>query len=225
MADEPRAPETGEAGASQKPKKAGSFAWLWMILALISVGGFLAWLGMEAEPTSVTVVETEDEGLMDPPSIPVISKDSLADNKAEFVAQDIRVHNVAITGTLGDRIYWGELGDRNTQVPILLRLDSASAAGFVAQTGTPYSVRGRTYPMNDSIANAWGDDGEFSSEGNQMQAMFTDYYMELTDIRPTPARLRASTPSSPAQDSAAGAGMDGEGGSDGSAAGAAGASG
>lgn len=220
MADEPRAPETGEAGASEKPKKVRSFAWLWMLLALISVGGFLTWLGMEAEPTSVPVMETEGDAMMDPPAIPVIAKDSLADRKADFVAQDIRVHNVAITGTLGDRIYWGELGDRNTQVPILLRLDSASAAGFTAQTGTFYSVRGRTYPMNDSIANAWGDDGEFSSEGNQMQAMFTDYYMDLTDIRPTPERLRASTPSSAAPDTAAGAGMDDEGGSDGSGAGA-----
>jgi hypothetical protein len=189
-----------------------------MLLALVSVGGFLTWLGLEAEPTSVTVVETEEDAMMDPPSIPVVSKDSLAGNKTDFVAQDIRVHNVAITGTLGPRIYWGELGDRNTQVPILLRLDSTSAAGFTPATGTVYSVRGRTYPMNDSIANAWGDDGEFSSEGNQMQAMFTDYYMELTDIRPTPARLRESTPTGPAQDSAASAGAGGEGESGGSTA-------
>ncbi len=219
MADEPRAPETGEAGESQKPKSSRSYAWVWMLLAFISVGGFLTWLGLEAEPTSVPVVETEEDAMMDPPSIPVISKDSLAADKADFVARDIRVHNVAITGTLGPRIYWGELGDRTTQVPILLRLDSTSAADFTPQQGAFYSVRGRTFPMNDSIANAWGDDGEFSSEGNQMQAMFTDYYMELTDIRPTPARLRESTPNSPAQDSAAGQGMGGEGASDGSMAG------
>jgi hypothetical protein len=207
MADE-RAPDTGE-GAEQKPKKpkqAGSLAWLWMLLALISVGGFLAWLGMEAEPTSISVVEEEEAMILDPPSVTVVSKDTLAENKGDYVAQEIRVHNVAITGTLGEKIYWGELGDQTTQIPILVRLDSAAAAGdsisgpFTPQTGAFYSIRGLVFPMSDSLAMAWGEQGEFAGEGEQTQAMFTDYYIQVDDIQPTPESLQESTAT--AQDTA-----------------------
>ncbi|MFO7893836.1 MAG: hypothetical protein R6U63_08880 [Longimicrobiales bacterium] len=192
MADEPRTPETGDTEESPKPKRAaGSFAWLWMLLALVGVGGFLTWLGLEAEPTAVSVVEEEEEELvMDPPSIPVVAKDDLADNKGRYVANDIRVHTVGITGTLGPQIYWGELGDQNTQIPILVRLDSAAAEGFEPEQGQPYSVRGLVFPMSDSLANQWGEQGEFAGEGEQTQAMFTDYYMQVSDIRPTPAALQ-----------------------------------
>ncbi len=206
MADEPRAPDTGQGAGEEKPeqpkqpKQPGSLAWLWMLLALISVGGFLAWLGTEAEPTSISVVEGEEEmAIIDPPGTPVISKDSLAETKGEFVAREIRVHNVAITGTLGEKIYWGELGDQTTQIPLLVRLDSAVAAGdsvsgpFSPQTGALYSIRGLLFPMSDSLAMQWGEEGEFSSEGNQTQAMFTDYYMQVNDLRPTPSALREET--------------------------------
>ena len=218
-----------------RPKgSAGSYAWLWMILALVSVGGFLTWLGMTAEPTSVAVVEEEDEGaIMDPPSVTVVPKDTLAANKAAYVAQQIRVHNVAATGDLGDQIFWGELGDRTTQVPILIRLDSAAAAGFDPQPGAQYSVRGRVFPMTDSLASAWGDQGMFYGEGEETQAAFTDYYMQVSDVRPTPARLRSGT--GPAADTAGmggdttgtgtSGGATGEGASDAGSSGAAGESG
>lgn len=215
MADEPMAgqEETGGSGRT-RASKPGSLAWLWMLLALVGVGGFLTWLGMEAKPTSVVVAEEEDPTVMDPPSILVVSKDSLATDKAGFVARDIRVHNIAATGNLGPRIFWGELGDPTNQVPILVRLDSAAAEGFTAQMGAFYSIRGRVFPMNDSIAKAWGEAGEFSSDGNELQAEFADYYMQATDIRPTPAALREdNTPAGPAPDSTGA--MDGNGMSDG----------
>lgn len=196
----------------------GAYTWLWMILALVTVAGFLTWLGMTAEPTSVTVVEEEDETAMDPPSVPVVHKDTLGENEGRFVARDIRVHNVTTTGTLGDVIHWGELGTRTTQVPILLRLDSAAAAGFEPESGTAYSVRGRVFPMTDSLANRWGEQGDFFGEGEQTQAAFTDFYMQVSDIRPTPASLRpgSDTAADTAADTAGTAGdttegMSGEG--------------
>lgn len=206
MADDSGTPDAGSKGGSQTPS--GSYTWLWMILALVAVGGFLTWLGMEAEPTAVTVVEEEeDPAIMDPPSIPVVPKDTLAADKQRFVAQDIRVHNVGAGGTLGDQIFWGELGDPTTQMPILIRLDSASAAGFDPQIGAFYSVRGRVFPMSDSLAMAWGEQGQFYGEGEQTQAAFTDYYIQASDIRPTPQVLR-ETPARPADTGAAGMGGD-----------------
>ena len=218
-----------DSGTSKGGSRRGSMAWLWMILALVTVGGFLTWLGMEAEPTSVTVTEElEDPAMMDPPSIPVVRKDSLAANKGQFVAQDIRVHNVRATGTLGDLIFWGELGDETTQIPLLVRLDSAAAAGdsisgpFTPQRGAFYSIRGRVFPMSDSLATAWGEQGQFFGEGEQTQAAFTDYYMQASDIRPTPPVLREST--APQDTGAAGTEPTGES-SEGAMTGEAGASG
>ena len=220
-----------DSGTSKGGSQRGSMAWLWMILALVVVGGFLTWLGMEAEPTSVTVVEEEEDPvMMDPPSIPVVSKDTLADDKQRFVARDIRVHNVAATGTLGDQIFWGELGDQTTQMPILIRLDSATAAGdsisgpFTPQTGAYYSVRGRVFPMTDSLATEWGEQGQFYGEGEQTQAAFTDYYMQVSDVRPTPPVLRERT--APQDTGTAGTGTETTGeSSEGAMTGEAGASG
>jgi hypothetical protein len=186
-----------------------------MLLALVTVGGFLTWLGMEAEPTSISVMEdTGEDAIIDPPDVTVVPKDTLAENKARYTAQQIRVHSVGITGQLGEKIYWGELGDGTTQLPILVRLDSASAAGdsisgpFAPEEGELYSIRGLVFPMSDSLAMAWGDQGEFAGEGEEMQAMFTDYYIQANDIQRTPESQRESM--APVQDASADSAATGE---------------
>ena len=185
MADEPRTPETGEAGeAPTKESNPGSLAWLWMVLALVTVGGFLTWLGVASEPTSVAVVETDEEE--EDFSIPLVPKDTLANDKAGYEGLRIRVHNVEATSSLGPRIFWGELGDLTQQVPLLVRLDSAAAEGFTMESGGLYTLTGELHPMTDSLATVWGEAGEFAGEGEQMQAAFTDYYMQVERIRPTP---------------------------------------
>lgn len=194
MADETGAGGAEGAGQEKVKASAGNLSWLWMILALITVGGFLTWLGIESEPTSVSVMEaggSEDFG--GEVGVPVVSKDTLGANKTRFIGQRIQVHNIEATGSLGQRIFWGELGDRANQVPILVRMDSATAAGFRMQMGGLYSMTGSIYSMSDSLATAWAEAGELAGEGERMQAAFADMYFMIDRIRPTPAVLQESS--------------------------------
>ena len=178
-----------EAETTGEPKNSGgrSLTWLWMILSLVVVGGFLVWLGAASEPTDVTVAEVdegEDAGPVDL-DVPLVSKDSLAASKATYEGERIRIEAVEATGQLGPAIFWGELGDRTNQIPILVRLDSAVAEGWQMQQGTRYDLTGWVQPMTDSVAAVWGEQGEFTGEGEQTQATFTDYFIQASRIRPS----------------------------------------
>lgn len=179
MADEAKGQSSGR-----------SLTWLWMILSLVVVGGFLVWLGMASEPTAVAVVEEpEEEGGSAGPGggVTVVVKDSLAANKAAYEGQEIQVAQVEATTSLGPAIFWGELGDRANQVPILVRLDSAAAQGWELRQSALYTLTGEVQRMTDSLATMWGEEGEFSGEGEQMQATFADYFIQASRIRPSRA--------------------------------------
>src|SRR5680860_768184 len=140
MVDEANAERTEE---PEEPKsRGGSRTWLWMILSLVVVGGFLVWLGVASEPTAVPVfedVEEETEYELAEGTV-AVHKDSLAENKAAYLDQQIRVSDVEASSPLGPGIFWGELGDRTNQVPMLVRLDSAAATESVIRWITPVTV-------------------------------------------------------------------------------------
>ena len=176
MADEARA-------ARGRP-----LTWLWMLLALATVGGFLTWLAMTSEPSTVAIVEDDDAD--DGPGgmggeFAVVPRDTLAADKARFEGQSIEVPNLDATGNLGPAVFWGELGTQSNQVPILVRMDSTLAAsGMQIQSGSSYLVRGTVRRMTDSIATAWGEQGVLPDEGARMQATFADYFIDARNIRP-----------------------------------------
>ena len=175
MADETRA-------AGRRP-----MTWLWMALALLCVAGFLTWLGLTSEPSTVAVVEEpeEEEGFGPGGEFTVVPKDSLAADKARYEGQVVQVPRMEATGSLGPVVFWGELGSQSNQVPILVRLDSTLAAeGMQIASGTEYMVRGTVHRMTDSIAGVWGEAGVLPDEGARMQATFADYFIEASNIRP-----------------------------------------
>lgn len=179
-----------ETGATRR----GSLTWLWMLLALVVVAGFLTWLGMASEPSSVAVVEEEDTTDVEDGTdgtFVVVPKDSLADNKAQYAGQTIRVPDVQATGSLGPQVFWGELGTPEQQVPILVRLDSTLVnAGLEVESGSRYGITGLVQRMSDSVAGAWLESGVLPDEGAEMQATFADYFIEASNIRPAGGQQR-----------------------------------
>ena len=164
--------------------------WLWMVLALVCVAGFLTWLGLTSEPSTVAIVEEGEEGETAGPGgeFTVVPKDTLAANKASYEGQVVEVPQVEATGSLGPLVFWAELGTQSNQVPILVRMDSMlEASGMQVQAGSNYAVRGTVRRMTDSIATAWGEAGVLPDEGAQMQATFADYFIEANNIRPARA--------------------------------------
>lgn len=180
--------------------------WVWMVLALVCVAGFLTWLGLTSEPSSVAIVEEDQAaggaGGAGGAQATIVPKDTLAANKARYEGQTIQVPALEATGMLGPQVFWGELGTQANQVPILIRMDSTLvAAGAQVQSGGRYAVRGTVQRMTDSIATAWGEAGVLPDEGARLQATFADYYIEATNIRPAQAggQQGGSAPQAPAQ--------------------------
>lgn len=160
--------------------------WLWMLLALVCVAGFLTWLGLTSEPSTVAIVEDASAA---PGGVggefTVVPKDTLAANKAAYEGMAVEVPSLEATGMLGSVVFWGELGDQSNQVPILVRMDSTLvASGLQVQSGSTYMVRGTVHRMTDSIATVWGEQGVLPDEGARLQATFADYFIDARNIRP-----------------------------------------
>jgi hypothetical protein len=169
--------------------------WLWMILALVVVGGFLTWLGTVSEPTTVPVVEAVEDGeeeLAANGDVVVVPRDTLAAGQSRFVGRVVRVAAVEATSTLGPAIFWGELGDPARQAPVLVRLSPEVAGRVEVQVGQPYTITGEVRRVTEAVVQEWSAQGEFRGEGEQLQATFADYYIEATDVRRTaqPAQAR-----------------------------------
>jgi hypothetical protein len=163
---------------------------VWMVLALVVVGGFLTWLGMVSEPTSVIVVDDYDDENGEPGepgSVTTVHRDTLAENTARFAGQRVRVERVASTGRLGPAIFWGELGDMERQMPILVRVDPDLAARFQLESGVEYTITGQVQQITEALVEEWAEQGEFTGEGEQLQATFADYYIQASAIRPSGA--------------------------------------
>ncbi|MFP4623915.1 MAG: hypothetical protein ACLFRX_07045 [Gemmatimonadota bacterium] len=175
-----------KAGGPERQSSGRSYTWLWMILALAVMGGYFYWMGATSEPSSLAVVEdTTAEEEEEPDGAVVVDKDSLAANKAVYQGQLVRVDRVQATASLGPAIFWGELGTQANQMPILVRLDSTAAEGWEMRQGARYTVTGEVLRMSDSLATVWGEQDEFTGEGEQMQAAFTDYFIQASRIRPS----------------------------------------
>jgi hypothetical protein len=167
---------------------------LWMVIALLVVGGFLAWLNIASEPTAVVVVDDGNEtgvnGDAAAGEFAVVQRDTLAEALPRFVGQQVRVQGVPATSRLGPAIFWGELGDMARQRPVLVRMDEDVAAAAQVEAGTEYTITGQVLQISDELVESWGEAGEFSGEGEQMQATFADYYIQASGVRPSPAARR-----------------------------------
>jgi hypothetical protein len=85
------------------------------------------------------------------------------------------------------------LGDPARQAPILIRMDEEVAGRVEVEVGVPYTVTGVIHRVTDELVSEWGAQGEFTGEGEQLQATFADYYVQASDVRRTaPAQAAQS---------------------------------
>jgi hypothetical protein len=160
---------------------------VWMVLALVVVGGFLTWLGIASEPTSVVVVEGNEDGQNGAAveGLVMVERDTLAVGMERYVNQQVRVRGVPATGRLGPSIFWGELGDMARQRPVLIRMDEPLPRGAEVEAGREYTITGQVLPVTEELVDTWAEAGEFAGEGEQMQAAFADYYIQASAVQPT----------------------------------------
>lgn len=166
-------------------KPAGQYTWLWMILALALVGGFLVWLGVESEPTQIQVVE-EDAVEEDTTTAADVSLDAFAANTDQYAGEDVRLTDIPVASLLGPRMFWTELPGEQAglTVPYLIALDTAAVADSLGpETGENVTVVGQVFEVTDSVLDGWVQSGVLQ-EAQRLEAEFASSYLQVRQLRP-----------------------------------------
>lgn len=167
--------ETGTSRTSQTGRKA-----LLMTVAFLLIGGFLWWLSITAEPTSVAIVE-EEESADDDPAVPTVELAAFSTDPRQYEGQQIRLRNVPVASMLGQQAFWFQLSN---QTPYLVKVDSTlAAAGVDVRTRDRIErVVGTVHVMSDSVLDAWDAQGAFTNETQRIEAEFATSFLQATSL-------------------------------------------
>ncbi len=154
-----------------------------MILCFLSIGGFLYWLSVTAEPTETA---TEEAPIEEEASGTVVAFSDFSAGPTNYLGQEISLEGVPVTSLLGPHSLWTSLsagGEATQAVPYLLHFtESALADSVEAMSGSSLNVTGTVMVMSDSILDAWEAAGAFPQESDRFQAEFAEDFMEVTSV-------------------------------------------
>lgn len=154
---------------------AGRFAWLWMVLTVLTMGGFMAWLGVNAKSGTVAVVE--EEAPVDFGAAEVVRLDDLATGAASYMGKAIRLNGIPVSSRLGGYAFWAVTSNG---MPFLVKLDKALVeGGFTVQDGQAVNVVGQVREMSATVLDGWEAEGVLTNADDRMVAEFATEYLEV----------------------------------------------
>lgn len=149
-----------------------------MLLAFVLLGGFLYWLGITAEPTSIEIVETTtDEGGLSASAILDV-EDFLANPEGQIDAV-VEVTGARVASRLGSQAFWIGPDDAPYLVKMGPELVADSTQVSVEST---VNIVGSVFMMSDSVLTAWDSLGVFANEGDRIVAEFATSFLEAYEI-------------------------------------------
>ncbi|HSM36936.1 MAG TPA: hypothetical protein VK837_11105 [Longimicrobiales bacterium] len=153
---------------------------LLMVLALVLIAGLFVWLSMAAEPTQMTVVEDPDSANVDvgsgDPEAAEVSLAEFGTGPQGYQSLNIRLRDVAVAATLGDRGFWIQLPNNQ---PYLVHIgDDLAASGTTVASGDTVTVSGTVRMMSDSTLNAWRSAGVLTDDLEMDEARFATSYLD-----------------------------------------------
>lgn len=166
----------------EQSNRSGRFTWLWMILSLVVVSGFLAWLAASSRPSSVAVVEeaaTEKAaGTGDAANVTVTDLVASID---QYMGKTVQLIDLQVASPLGAQAFWTTLPNGT---PFLIKLGPAVVQqGVAPKGGDVVTVVGRVVAMSDSVLAAWQQQGALADEGQKMEAEFATSFVEAAQVQ------------------------------------------
>ena len=161
---------------TQKSRGAANLAPVLMIVAFLSMIGFLWWLGATSEGTEVVAMNETDDAVADTTGggvTEVTAADLMAPDP--YVGQEIRV-TAPVASRVGDQMFFIEL----PQAPFLVKLPVGQSPpqGQVEVVGT---VMART----DSLLTRWVESGVVS-EADELVVEYATHFLDARIVRPAP---------------------------------------
>jgi len=162
----------------------GKLGLLWMVLAVVAMGGFMAWLAVNSpEPQAVAVV---DEGMKAAGSGEFtpgqqVALDDIAAGPEAFVGREITLADVSVSSLLGETAFW-VVSSKN--IPFLIKLgDTLVAEGIKVHDGQVVTVVGPVRAMSAAVLDEWQRTGVLRSESDRQVAEYATAYLEATELK------------------------------------------
>jgi hypothetical protein len=150
----------------QKP--AGNLTWLWALVAVLAVGGLMAWLAVQSDrTTTAAVVQEQPAEVVDP--VDAVQLGALAGDPAAHEGREIRVE-APVAAQLGPRAFWGDVPGAN---PFLVVLTADTPAPAL-EPGRTVTVEGWVLPVTDQLVDEWIAAGALT-EGARAEATFATH--------------------------------------------------
>jgi hypothetical protein len=167
-------------------KQAGQKTWVWASLAIVAVVGLMLWLASQEVDEGPVMAEGDTTGIeqtaggqpADEPGTEVVELTAIAGDAASFTGRTVRVNDVDVAATLGDRGFWANVSGQN---PFLVIVDEG-AGDVELQGGEGLSVRGTVVEVTKALADEWVAGGAIR-EGARDEATFASYYLRADQIR------------------------------------------
>jgi hypothetical protein len=177
-----------------------------MIVAFLTMIGFLYWLNLQArkqdaeEQAALAEQAAADSAEADLGAI-TIDPSALQMDASPYEGQVVKMEGLPVASGLGQQGFWLEMPNKN---PFLVSMtDAVRAEGVTVSQGQRATVVGTIRAMSDSVLDAWSTAGTIS-EGDRLAAEFATYYLDAARVNTDAATSGGGGSGSAAGDGGAG---------------------
>jgi hypothetical protein len=170
----------------QKPSGGGSgnLAWLWALVAILAVGGLMAWLAVQSNRLTTQPIVQETAPRDAPAGAAVDAEPAVLGDVAAapepFVGRRLRMDGVEVAATLGPSAFWGDIPGAN---PFLVLFSPNLTERPEIEAGQSYNLQGVINVVTDSLLNVWVESGAIRP-GARDEAGFATHYLLAEEMVP-----------------------------------------
>lgn len=161
-----------------------------MLLTFLLMGGFLWWLNMNAEPTSVAFMEepVEDTTPVAGPGGREVTQEELRMTPDQLEGQIVRI-TLGVAGAVGTEAFFLDVTDS----PFLVKLGPQLVQQGQTVPQGAVTVVGPLMAMTDSTRQDWISKG-LVPPADEVLVEFATHFIEATSVEPAAAPAQPATP-------------------------------
>ncbi|HWV58168.1 MAG TPA: hypothetical protein VNZ57_12015 [Longimicrobiales bacterium] len=162
---------------NEKTQRGGGLvSWFLMVLAVVLTAGFMGWLAVTAEPTSVAVVETEAEDTPPPVAARTISLADLG-SAGDYVGQQVQIAELPVMIQVAPQIFWTLLP---TSHLYLVRVTPELAQQGIGRSSQVLTVTGTVRVLDADVIAGWREAGVITTDAQAQDVAVASTYLDVT---------------------------------------------
>jgi hypothetical protein len=147
-----------------------------MILAFVSVAGFVWWLSANTQPTQFAVA-TEQSGDVD--SGLVLSLEAFTETVAEMDGREVRLEGLRVASVMSAQTFWFEL---ENGTPFLVQVPEGVSLERPVQVGDEVTLTGTIVAMSTDVLDRWEAQGVIGDPVARQMAEFAISFLAVRSV-------------------------------------------